>query len=647
MKTTKNMLKICYYCRVSTDNQDYLLQKQSLDRVLNNRNDVILVKIFAEKISGYSKEGERPEMNNLLQAVKNNEVDEVWGYDVSRISRDSINLQIICRTCTQNNVNVYFHVQNLNTLNPDGSLNPITKMLIGLLGEFAEQDGKNWILKGRAGKLTNSRRGFYIGGTLPLGYSCDDNKKIIIDENEKKIVEYIFKSFVQDEKTLKRICNDLNNLKVVDSNFQPKMITKNYGSKNKNWQATTIAGILKSSWYAKGERLYKGEIIKLDESLKFISLNNYEKAQNLLSENKTKLKPHIHEYILNDKLYCSCGQRMHPKVTRKVKSYMCHLIFQHQVDKSLNCEISKSVQIEKIENAIWLLIKNKIPEFILKVEQKTSIESEIKTKIETNNTLIQSNKDITINDLKGQKKRTINTFVKYGGDDAELEQSINQIDNQIKQQEKIISELESENTKLLYSIENLDVASEIEKNIKAIESDKSLIKFYVNKLVKKITVCGLAGKFENVIEIEWNENINNNVSTFLFYNTKATIKPFYYYISSEAININPTVKANIKISWNTENKTFEIYDSELNETIELTVNQMMNNLDKIDTLIYGSHQYDSTMNFLIHFVNIDFYDVDNNLILKKDLIMYDNLTLKTNFNNNAGIQKLQIVTPFV
>ena len=60
-------------------------------------------------------------------------------------------------------------------------------------------------------------------------------------------------------------------------------------------------------------------------------------------------------------------------------------------------------------------------------------------------------------------------------------------------------------------------------------------------------------------------------------------------------------------------------------------------------------EYDSTMNFLIHFVNYDFYDKDNNLIPKKDLIMYDVdlLKRKFNFNNNAGIAPLEIVTPFV
>lgn len=387
MMIIKNMRRICYYCRVSTTQQEFLLQKESLDTVLNNRNDVTLVKIYSEKISGYSDEGARPEMNRLLQAVRNCEVDEVWGYDVSRISRNSINLQLICQECTKNNVNVYFHVQNLNTLNPDGSSNPITKMLIGLLGEFAEQDGKNFISKGKAGKLTKARAGNYVGGILPIGYTYINNivektKKIAIDSKERKVVEYVFYSFVNERKSLSKICNEINILKEIDSDYQSKLKTDD---NNLMYHTSVIRRILSCTWYALGERTWKGEIINLDKSLIFISMNDYKSALELLKENVKKEKPSKHKYILNEKMFCSCGSKMIPKTTKLVNSYTCNVIHNRKINKALNCDNGKSVNIEQSENAVWNLIKNKISNFKIEVAQKNNKEAEISKEIAHNN----------------------------------------------------------------------------------------------------------------------------------------------------------------------------------------------------------------------------------------------------------------------
>jgi len=299
-------LNIVYYCRVSTDQQDYLLQKESLDRVLNNRNDVVLYKIFAEKISGYSDEGTRPEMNNLLQAVRDGLVDEVWGFDISRVSRSSINLQIIVRECTAHNVNVFFLTQNLNTLNPDKTANPMVKMMLSILGEFAEQDGKNWISRGRVGKLSKTQAGNYVGGVLPIGYNYINNlvgktKKIIIDSKERKVVEYIFNAFVTERKSLSKIANELNVLQTIDTDYKPKLKTDD---NNFMYFTSVIRAIILCTWYAKGERTWKGEIIKLDESLVFISMVDYNTALELLKENIRKEKPSKHQYIINEKMFC-------------------------------------------------------------------------------------------------------------------------------------------------------------------------------------------------------------------------------------------------------------------------------------------------------------------------------------------------------
>ena len=661
--------KIAYYLRNSTDNQEYLYQKDSLDNVLNTRNDVELVKVYGEKISGFKSETERPEMNKLLKSVDAGELTDIWVNEITRLSRASINLQTICLYCAERNVNIFFKSQNLNTLDDDGNFNPIAKLIISILAQFAEMDAKNFKQKGIQGKESKAKLGNYTGGVIPIGYTYINNldrktKKIIIDSERRKVVEYIFNSYVYDNKSLGQITNDLNNLKLINPNFQSAF---QYAEKEMNiikgeqWHQTTVKRVINCTWYSEGFRMYKNEKIILDNSLVFIDSNLYNMANEKLKTNQHSGKERLHTYLFKDLIFCSCGQRMQPKQATKkyigddkniiIGNYECTSNHNRRWNKNEKCEHnSKSIKTESIENAVWLLIKNKLPEFRQSIEDITVKQEIIYSKIDHNNQLIEAIEGTTILELNNSRKRVIYNNNKFGGDENELEQTINEIDNQIKQQQKIITQLKSENTKHSFSIENLDVTSEIEKNIKTIELDKNLIKFYIQKLIKKITIGGgLKGQLVNVIEIEWNDTVNNNNNTFLFYYSKPTINPNFYYISSEAKNLNPASKSIIEINWSTENKAFNIFDSETNETIELTVNQMMNNLDKIDYFFNDDSKYDETMNFLIHFVNYDFYDKKENLIPKRDLINYDIdlLKRKFNFNNNAGVAKLEIVTPFV
>lgn len=578
------MKRIVYYLRNSTDQQEYQYQLEALQNVFDRRNDVELIKIYAEKISGYSNEGERPEMNRLLESVNRNEIDEIWGYDIQRISRQSIVLQLIVRDCSRNNVNVYFHVQNLNTLNPDGTANPITKMLVGLLGEFAEQDGKNFISKGKAGKLTKTRAGYYVGGTLPCGYTYINDlakrtKTIIVDDTQKKVVEYIFNAYGNEKKTLARICNELNNLKVTDKSFSTVMELKGKGRNSdvwryKTWNPTTLKRIIECSWYSEGFRIWKGEKIHLDEKLKFIPVELFKRANQQLSINKTGRTPKIHTYFINNKLYCSCGELMRPKKVGNSHSYVCNKIVLKNYDKGIKCVGGRSCQTEKLENSLWLLIKNNIPEFRSQVQEKTSKELKINNKIEQNNQIIKNIENITIDNLKASRKRNISVYVKFGGEDADFEKLINSIDKEILENEKNITNLLFENQNLNLSLENLDLADELQQNIERIESDKKLIKLYVNKLIKKVIVCGgLSGKQLNVFQIIWNIGINNDRPTYLFYLSRQIISPKFYFMSTD--------KDYVDISWDNKKTIFNINNSYENISIESSADCMMKKIDKL------------------------------------------------------------------
>ncbi|MFZ4799814.1 MAG: recombinase zinc beta ribbon domain-containing protein, partial [Bacteroidia bacterium] len=371
--------------------------------------------------------------------------------------------------------------------------------------------------------------------------------------------------------------------------------------------------IINCTWYAEGIRKWKDEIIVLDDNLKFIDIGIYNKANDMLKENQHGGQKRIYTYLIKHLLYCNCGEKMNPRNSQNRIHYKCNRQSVGDYDKSIKCETAKSIEIEQIENAIWLLIKNKLPEFKVTVQNKVNKETKVKSKVEYNNELIRVIDNITINDLREQRKRNLYSYSRFGGDIDDFEKIINELDKKIKEQIIIKSELEAENKRLLHSLQEQDIVAEIEYKINHIEQDKEQIRFYVKKLIKKITSCGgLRNSSKNLVEIQWNEGINNDRSTFLFYKSKQ-INPFYYFINS--------MNDDLDLKWSMEKKLFIISDS--NYFVEFDFDQMQNKID-------------------------DTYEMRNR-ILKAKKTHFVNVFMKDNnaLPINMGRDKLIIVSPFV
>ncbi len=624
------MRRIFFYCRNSTMQQEYQYQIDNLNSELSNRKDCKLIKIYAEKISGFKSEKERPEMLALLSDVDASLVDEIWVNEFSRLSRDAINLQIICQHCAERKVDIYFKSNGLRLLDATGEYSGVTKLIISILAQFAEMDAKNFREKQKQGKKSKVETGNFTGGVLPVGYDYADdgkNKKLIIDERQRKVVEYVFNSYVQEDITLSSIANDLNNFKQRDPDFRTKLdfLGKGKELKYKIWYVENIKAIINSTWYAKGVREWNGEKILLDENLKFIDLELWERANEKLAKNKNNKgynKDSINNYLLDKLIYCACGEQFKAHKSREVLGYICKTNIRRYIDKSFKCDDTKIIQIEKLENAIWLLIKNKLPDFKIAITRKSNKEFEIKERINYNNKLIEVIRTKTIGELKEQRKRANNLYVDFGGDYEEHKQKINSIDRQIKEQEKIISNYQTENTQLLLSIQNLDIATEIEKNIQLIESDKDLMKSYLRKLIKSVTLCAsLKGSNHNVFRIDFVEGVGTGQPLYLFYSLHKFIKqPFYYFIQSE--------QQHIIISWEGETKSFTVFDNELNDGIRISINDVMQELNSLYT----------------YKLNTDFPDLQFfNYFLYHD---EKSATQKLKFPVNFGLAPLELIISF-
>ena len=128
-------VKAIIYARVSTAGQDYDHQLAELKQyAVRMRYEV--VKTFSEKISGAKKVEERQAMTELLNYVEVNKVDKVLIYECSRLSRRAVDFLSIIETFNEKKISLYTHQNGLETLLPNGEINPIATLVLGILAQF-------------------------------------------------------------------------------------------------------------------------------------------------------------------------------------------------------------------------------------------------------------------------------------------------------------------------------------------------------------------------------------------------------------------------------------------------------------------------------------------------------------------------------
>ena len=123
------------YARVSTKVQDYDRQLSEL-RVYAERMQYNVVREFAEVISGAKKVNEREAMSELLSYCNNHHVEKVLIYECSRLSRRAVDFLQIVEYLNERKISVYIHQNGLETLLPDGKINPIASLVLGILAQF-------------------------------------------------------------------------------------------------------------------------------------------------------------------------------------------------------------------------------------------------------------------------------------------------------------------------------------------------------------------------------------------------------------------------------------------------------------------------------------------------------------------------------
>ena len=180
------MEQVAILARVSTQGQDYERQVVELTDYCQRMNWEV-VKVFANKVSGATKNADREEISGLVEYVKEYRLNRVVCLEISRLGRNTLEALKVINYLNENGVSLHIKNYNLNTLNPDGKVNPVASLICTILIEIASMERltiKERMASGRDQYIAKCRReGVKMGRPSTYRKSDDDYK----DQYQKEI----------------------------------------------------------------------------------------------------------------------------------------------------------------------------------------------------------------------------------------------------------------------------------------------------------------------------------------------------------------------------------------------------------------------------------------------------------------------------
>jgi len=171
------------YVRVSTVDQN-------TDRQRVNEKEYGL--IIEDRCSGAIPFFERQGGKEILGYAEKGLVGSLSVWQIDRLGR---NLRDIINTIhffSERNICIHFISQGLRTLEADGSENPITKMIISILGVVGEMERNQIKERQREGIKLAKARGVYKGRK---SNTTEDILTFLSKEKNKKVVDYLKKGY--------------------------------------------------------------------------------------------------------------------------------------------------------------------------------------------------------------------------------------------------------------------------------------------------------------------------------------------------------------------------------------------------------------------------------------------------------------------
>lgn len=298
----------------------------------------------------------RPELKRLLEDIEKKVINDVFVFDISRLTRNDYANFLIKRVFKEHNIIVYTEIEGSTDFANSEAL-----LINDIKALFNMKYARDTALKIKSVLKNNAEKGRAPSGVIrPFGYTSDANKMLVIEGEEAKIVVEIY-NFCLNGYGSGKIAKVLNEKGVHTKThrliLQNKLgqiegssFSKSSNNPFKKWAPNTVLSILKNPLY-KGKRLHAGEEFNAPA---IIDEYKWEQVQNQIKKNQNAPGMSKHKYLLKNLCVCGrCGSNFcgRTRLNKKDHYYYCS-----SRKKTIGkCGI-RSINIDTLESLIWMII---------------------------------------------------------------------------------------------------------------------------------------------------------------------------------------------------------------------------------------------------------------------------------------------------
>ncbi len=167
---------------------------QNTDRQRVNEKEYDLV--IEDKCSGSIPFFERPGGMKIMEIIKKNSLTTLSVWQIDRLGRDLRDIINTIHFFTERNIPIHFVSQSLKTLDVNGKENPITKMIISVLGVVGEMERNQIKERQYEGIQLAKLRGVYKGRKKN---SKEDTLTFLSKPKNKKSLDLLKKGYKKGE----------------------------------------------------------------------------------------------------------------------------------------------------------------------------------------------------------------------------------------------------------------------------------------------------------------------------------------------------------------------------------------------------------------------------------------------------------------
>ena len=446
-------LRVTYYARVSTDSDE---QVNSLENQMTHYTEMITKNPRWTMVPGYIDEGisgistkKRENFNLMIEDASEGKFDLILTKEISRFARNTLDSIQYTRTLLNYGVCVFFQNDNINTIDDDSELR------LAIMSSIAQDELRKLSSRVKFGHQQAIKANVVLGNSRIFGYR-KENKHLVIDEEEAKMVRILFELYATNEFSMKQIEKILwekgyrnhNGNKIAHTTMSNMIANPKYKGYYVGNKVRIIDMFSKKQKFLPPEEwvMFKDETGDIVPAI--VSEELWEKANAVLQRRSDDVKGRQgicnHANLLTGKLWCTdCGAPYYRKESKdKYGNKNSKWICSHKA--KYGTDTCKSIPIYESEIAPILLVvfRDAQADTEAMIEEYIRIYKELTSDSVRLGRISEQQKII---DLANRKKSKLLDYNVSGRiDDDDFIRMTNQLKQEVKAAEATLAELQSQ-----------------------------------------------------------------------------------------------------------------------------------------------------------------------------------------------------------